>query len=927
MGRGIPFGLEGCIIAISQTTCAFPMLRFCHIASSCAAVLVLQMPLQAQLLVTEIQSNQSSTALNGAGDYWELTNFGSTAVSLGNYKWGDEGRLSTAVTIPAGTSIAAGESIIFTNATAAAFRAWWGLTASVQVIGGGGPMLGSGDAISFFNSSDSEVFYFSYKAGGFIQSNGAVANGGHAGPSAGAGQVWQALIWDPTFGTSSPRYTFATGGNFSTFKAVTGNDLGSPGVVGTAGIPPVVDFTADKNSALFGEKVTFSATVQNATGPVAYFWDFGDGYADGGSGAVAAHRFARSGNFTVSVTATAGNGSDTELKIAFVTVSGFGLDSDADGLVNGLEYYFATDPESGDGMGTLPRLVKGGSGMEFKFSTRSDVSDVTGVFETSGDLGTWASGIAGLDYDLTSAVPNGEKVDRSYTISGTGTSPAGQSADHLTPNFQSAVGAALGGLRVENIGMVGVGRISATTLDQFNETLGGSSGLSISDWSYDSVRNRFSGVLNMLPDRGFNSGSTFSNYSARIHKLGFTFTPYYGAVPTAQGQVVPVYQGSVKFTYQDGGVTKFTTGLNPTGVSTLFGQTVGTVTTANGPGGSQQSLLSFDAEALQLLPDGSGFVSDEYGAYIARFDAARKITGITQLPAAARPCRPFGTLNFDSSTTPINGRRENQGLEGLSVTPDGTRLFALLQSGLVQDIDTDGSQTRNNTRLFVYDISGAQVDMPQLIGEYVVKLPRFDSNGNGSGINRTANQSEIVAIGPAQFLMLPEDGNGLGSGSTDPGVYKSVQLVDFASATNILGLHDAAGASVSPGGILRPGIKAAASKDVVNLLNPVDHAKFGINTNNSAPNTSTLPEKLEGMSLVPDLSTARTDDYFLFVANDNDFQTSSVRMLNTGGSIQNLGDGRQSAGNVKINNDAMFYVYRLMISSPEKRFFRMKVSE
>lgn len=113
---------------------------------------------------------------------------------------------------------------------------------------------------------------------------------------------------------------------------------------------------------------------------------------------------------------------------------------------------------------------------------------------------------------------------------------------------------------------------------------------------------------------------------------------------------------------------------------------------------------------------------------------------------------------------------------------------------------------------------------------------------------------------------------------------------------------------------------------MINLLNPVDHAKFGIDTGNDAPDSFTLQEKLEGMALVPDLSTPESDDYFLFVANDNDFQTSQVKMLNSSGIVQNLGDGRQNVGNGKVTNDAVFHVCRLIIGTPEKRIFRRVVS-
>ena len=126
---------------------------------------------------------------------------------------------------------------------------------------------------------------------------------------------------------------------------------------------------------------------------------------------------------------------------------------------------------------------------------------------------------------------------------------------------------------------------------------------------------------------------------------------------------------------------------------------MGVASAANGPGGAQESLLSFDAEALHLFADGSGYVSDEYGTYIARFDSSKQITSLTQFPETARPHKPLGTLNFDAIAAPTNGRRNNQGLEGLSVTPDGTRLFALLQSATVQDTNGSQQQTRTNARL------------------------------------------------------------------------------------------------------------------------------------------------------------------------------------------------------------------------------------
>ncbi|MFM2196989.1 MAG: Trifunctional nucleotide phosphoesterase protein YfkN precursor [Verrucomicrobiota bacterium] len=601
------------------------------------------------------------------------------------------------------------------------------------------------------------------------------------------------------------------------------------------------------------------------------------------------------------------------------TSNGLNTDTDSDGDIDLIEYFFNQSTNSGTDIGNSPEIVDNGGAKELHF-TINNSSTISGYLEVSRDLTNWFRGLPGIDYTVADSVVNGDETAFTYALPGSGPSAAGTSATYPTRNTADPVGASLGGVRVVNEGLVGVGRLSGDSLDQFGETQGAASGLFITDWAWDG--DKFNGTFNVLPDRGFNSGAIFSNYAARLHRVTFNFTPYYGSAPVAQGQIDPTYESSTKFTYQDGATVKFTTGLDVTGTGSLFGQSVGVATAANGPGGTQESLLSFDAEAVHLFDDGSGYVSDEYGTYIARFNAAKRITGITQLPVSARPHNPTGTSNFSSTATPANGRRQNQGLEGMSVSPNGTRLFALMQSALVQDTDGTNQQTRNNTRLFVYNVAGANRENPVLIGEYVVKLPQFHSTGSGAAVNRTAAQSEIVALSGTSFLMLPRDGNGLGTGSTSPIVFKSVQLVDFASATNILGTYDAEGDAVSPSGILADGVHAAASAEIINMIEPTDLAKFGLNANTNPSNSNTINEKMEGMALVPDLSTPQRNDFFLFIANDNDFQSSNVKMIDATGNLVSYGDGRSNAG---ITNDAMFYAYRVTIDTSGKQFFRFGI--
>lgn len=198
--------------------------------------------LAAMVMLTEVSSSSSNTAPSGANDYWELTNFGTSAVDIAGYSWHDSGRSASAAAayaLPVGSSIAAGESIIFTTMTPAAFRAWWGLAPGVQVFQTtDAPGLGKDDGVSFFDSTGNQLFFFNYAAAGFVREDGSPSLGGHAGPSAGAPTESQNVIWIPTSGMTTPRYTFATGTNYGSFKAATGADFGSPGTTGAASTGP-----------------------------------------------------------------------------------------------------------------------------------------------------------------------------------------------------------------------------------------------------------------------------------------------------------------------------------------------------------------------------------------------------------------------------------------------------------------------------------------------------------------------------------------------------------------------------------------------------------------------------------------------------------------------------------------------------------------
>ncbi len=207
--------------------------------------------LQNNLLLTEVQSQQAAA---GVDDFWELTNISAAPVSLAGYSWHDSGRSAAAAAaykLPAGSTIAPGESVIFTTMTPTAFRAWWGISNTVQVFQTvGSPGLGQGDGVALFDEGGNELFYFSYAAGGFTRADGSPSTGGHAGPSAGASTATQSAVWVPSSGTATPRYTFATVNHLGCFAAATNAaDVGSPGVTSGGPTVSIADaFTTEGNS-------------------------------------------------------------------------------------------------------------------------------------------------------------------------------------------------------------------------------------------------------------------------------------------------------------------------------------------------------------------------------------------------------------------------------------------------------------------------------------------------------------------------------------------------------------------------------------------------------------------------------------------------------------------------------------------------------
>ncbi|MFD1988130.1 esterase-like activity of phytase family protein [Mesorhizobium newzealandense] len=468
----------------------------------------------------------------------------------------------------------------------------------------------------------------------------------------------------------------------------------------------------------------------------------------------------------------------------------------------------------------------------------------------------------------------------------------------LTPALADST-ATVGGTSFVSKGLVGVGRIPASQKDKFGETFGSGSGMAIDTAGWTHGADGYKGSLWLLPDRGYNVVGT-TDYRPRLNTIGIEFAPVAPGAAPAAGQE----QSGVKATLADTMLLTDDKGNDATGLDPLNGARAAAgdmpiLPEANGK-------LALDNEAIVRLPDGSMFISDEYGPNIYRFSAEGRLLSATQPPAALVPMR-HGAPNFASDNPgpgaaepdpkdPDTGRQNNQGLEGMAMTPDGKFLIAVLQSAPRQD-GGDSGATRQNTRALVYDAS--DLAHLKLSHEYVVPLPVFK---DAKGKTKVAAQSEIVALSDQTFLMLTRDsGNGQGL-KGDTSLLRQINIVDLSAATDIAGgAFDAADKRVAPKGVLDPSVTPARLTPFIDLNDKGELGRFGLH--NGAPNDrNNLSEKWEAMSVVSVLDPKLPDDYFLFVANDNDFLTQ---------------DGFQVGAPYKAEDgadvDTMFLVYQVTL--------------
>jgi hypothetical protein len=192
----------------------------------------------------------------------------------------------------------------------------------------------------------------------------------------------------------------------------------------------------------------------------------------------------------------------------------------------------------------------------------------------------------------------------------------------------------------------------------------------------------------------------------------------------------------------------------------------------------------YDSEGLVALPDGTFWVSDEYGPFVTHFGPTGR---------ALQRLSPFdGTLPAE-----LAKRVPNRGLEGLTITPDGLTIVAMMQSAL-QQTDLAGANAKNISpvRIVTYN------RLTHALHEYLFMLDNPKANGTAV--------SEITALTNTTFLVDERDGNFPAAGG-----YKKLWKINLAGATDVGPSAKVPGSTYDPahGGLLVGG------KTIENLTN------------------------------------------------------------------------------------------------------------
>ena len=160
-----------------------------------------------------------------------------------------------------------------------------------------------------------------------------------------------------------------------------------------------------------------------------------------------------------------------------------------------------------------------------------------------------------------------------------------------------------------------------------------------------------------------------------------------------------------------------------------------------------------DSEGLVAMPDGTFWVSDNYGPFIVHFDNDGK---------ELERLSPFdGTLPRELSL-----RSPNHGMQGLTITPDGSTLVGIMQSALSTPGLAGSPMSVPVTRIVTVSLADHTN-----VHEYLYPLANRQQTNVGV--------SDITALSATTFLIDERDN------APEPGGNKKIYVADISGATDI----------------------------------------------------------------------------------------------------------------------------------------------
>ena len=252
--------------------------------------------------------------------------------------------------------------------------------------------------------------------------------------------------------------------------------------------------------------------------------------------------------------------------------------------------------------------------------------------------------------------------------------------------------------------------------------------------------------------------------------------------------------------------------------------------------------LRFDPESVRVAPDGTLYVSDEYGPSIYHFDQTGKRIGVLNVPDKFKVSKLDSVgSNEDTANSGLGGRLSGKGLEGLAITPDGTKLLATMQGALFQD----GGNNGKLDRFILFDLTNPNATPKEFL--YTLDTDPSKPSKSNTGV------SDAVAINNHQFLIDERDGSDQ--------VSKYGYVIDIDNAVDVSGISALTSTS--------PSLSKTRLLDLKALVGTaLDSVATGY--------TAGFPDKIEGFAFGPDLPDGR---HLLLVSNDNGYVST--------GSLQN----------------------------------------